>query len=101
MTQINDRFGSFASLLVGGQTYGYSRLAALDEQGLCRLARLPYSIRILLEATLRHCDGFEVTEEDVRQLAGWTPENAKKGIEIPFKPARVILQDFTRGSGGR
>jgi hypothetical protein len=52
------------------------------------------SIRVLLEAVLRNCDGFEVSEEDVRRLANWNAP-APQAVELPFKPARVILQDFT------
>jgi aconitate hydratase len=69
------------------------RLAALEEQGIANISRLPYSIKVLLEAALRQVDGFAITEEDVKKLANWQP-NAERG-EMPFKPARVILQDFT------
>ena len=88
-----DYFKSFDVLNVNGKKYGYYRLGALEEQGLTRLSSLPYSIRVLLEATLRSCDDFAVTEQDVKNLASWTPDVAS--FEIPFKPARVILQDFT------
>ena len=92
---MNDTFGSLSPLSVGGKKYDYYRLSALEDQGLCRLDTLPFSIRVLLEAVLRSCDGFSVTADDVKNLARWTPESAQSGIEIPFKPARVILQDFT------
>ena len=59
-----------------------------------RIARLPVSIRIVLEAVLRHCDGLRITPEHVRQLASWTP-NGARSEEIPFVVARVVLQDFT------
>lgn len=56
--------------------------------------RLPFSIRVLLEAAVRSCDGFQVKEKDVRKIIDW--ENQQKaGAEIPFKPSRVILQDLT------
>ena len=58
------------------------------------ISRLPVSIRIVLEAVLRNCDGKKVTEEHVKQLAGWKP-NAARTDEIPFVVARVVLQDFT------
>jgi len=58
------------------------------------VARLPVSLRIVLESVLRHCDGVKVTPEHVRQLAQWTP-NAARVQEIPFTVARVVLQDFT------
>ncbi len=56
-------------------------------------SRLPYSIRILLESVLRNCDGFEVTEADVAKLAGWKSVDPKRE-ELPFKPGRLLLQDF-------
>lgn len=76
-----------------GQAYYYS-LKELENQGYGNLDQLPFSIKVLLEAVLRECDGYVVTEEDVRNTASY---NAKepKDIEIPFKPARVVLQDFT------
>lgn len=88
-----DYFHSFDVLSVGDKQYGYYRLGALEEQGLVKLSTLPYAIRVLLEATLRSCDDFSVTESDVKSLASWTPDGTP--CEIPFKPARVILQDFT------
>ena len=69
-------------------------LAALERAGLGRVSRLPVSIRIVLEAVLRNCDGRKVTTEHVRQLAGWRPD-APRTEEIPFVVARVVLQDFT------
>jgi aconitate hydratase len=69
-------------------------LAALESAGLGKVARLPVSIRIVLESVLRNCDGKKVTEEHVRQLAGWKP-NAARVDEIPFVLARIVLQDFT------
>lgn len=68
------------------------RLDALEQEGIGKITRLPFSLKILLEAVLRHCDGRLITDEDVRALAQWDP---KSGREIPFKPARVLLQDFT------
>ena len=89
-----DYFQAFDVLNVDGKKYGYYRLAALEERGLTKLAALPYSIRVLLEATLRNCDEFAVSKADVENLARWTP-NDLGTLEVPFKPARVILQDFT------
>ncbi|HEV3006164.1 MAG TPA: aconitate hydratase AcnA [Pirellulales bacterium] len=86
-----DARGTFAS---GNGTLGIYRLSKLEDQGLCRLVDLPFSIRVLLEAVLRHCDGYEVTEQNVRDLAGWRPAGLPI-VEVPFKPARVVLQDFT------
>ncbi len=70
------------------------RLSRLQDAGLGAIDRLPFSIRILLEAVLRNCDGFAVTEQDVRNLASWNAAEPAKQ-EVPFKPSRVVLQDFT------
>ncbi|MDR1383997.1 MAG: aconitate hydratase AcnA [Planctomycetaceae bacterium] len=86
-------FQSIDSFELNNKTYHYSRLTVLEEQGLVKIASLPYSIRVLLESVLRHCDGVEVTENDVKTLAAWSQTN--KETSIPFKPSRVILQDFT------
>jgi aconitate hydratase len=88
-----DPFGALAPLEPSSGAH-FFRLESLAARLAFDLARLPYSIRILLEAALRHCDGYEVTEPDVARLAGWRPD-ASESVEIPFKPARVILQDFT------
>ena len=66
----------------------------MEDAGLGDVAALPYSIRVLLGIVLRNCDGYEVTEDDVKALAGWQAESPAQ-VEIPFKPARVVLQDFT------
>ena len=68
-------------------------IGALERSGICDLGEIPASIRILLEAALRKCDGFLITEEDVLRIATWSPEMTPG--EIPFSPSRVILQDFT------
>lgn len=57
------------------------------------LERLPFSIRVLLEAAIRKCDGFYVKQEDVDNILNW--EERQNDAEIPFSPARVLLQDFT------
>jgi aconitate hydratase len=89
----NDPFKSHAVLKVGDKQYGFYRLDALEKAGLTTLARLPYSIRVLLEAVLRQCNGKEITQADIEQVARWTPSGVRPGI--PFLPARVIMQDFT------
>jgi aconitate hydratase len=70
------------------------RLARLEEQGVAAVSRLPYSVRILLEAVLRGCDGYVIGEEDIRNVATWSAAKPAE-VEIPFPPARVVLQDFT------
>ncbi len=90
----SDPFGARDTFdTLGGRAVLY-RLSKLEELGLGRISALPYSIRLLLESLLRNCDGYEVTEDDVRKLAGWNAA-APAEVEIPFKPARVVLQDFT------
>ncbi|MCS7305025.1 MAG: aconitate hydratase AcnA [Thermoguttaceae bacterium] len=73
---------------------GFYRLSRVEELGWARLAELPYCIRVLLESLVRHCDGQLVRPEEVEQLARWRPE-AQPKVEVPFLPARVLLQDFT------
>ena len=84
-----DTFNARRELAIGGHYYSIS---GLDENGI-DTSHLPYSIRILLEGAIRGNDGFLVTEQDVRNIAGWQA-NGERG-EIPFRPSRVILQDFT------
>jgi aconitate hydratase len=85
----SDLFNAKRELDIGG---AYFALQALDEAGIST-AHLPYSMRVLLEGALRNCDGFLIREEDVKSIAGWQA-NSERG-EIPFRPSRVILQDFT------
>jgi aconitate hydratase len=80
--------------IAGGKTGRYYSLPALEQAGLGKISRMPVSIRIVLEAVLRNCDGKKITEEHVRQLARWDPKAARSD-EIPFVVARVVLQDFT------
>ena len=84
-----DTFNTKRQLSIGGDYYSIS---GLDDIGI-DTSHLPYSIRILLEGALRGNDGFLVTDQDVRNIAGWQA-NGERG-EIPFRPSRVILQDFT------
>ncbi len=80
-------------LNVGAQAFEIHRLEALEKQGVSDLAKLPFSLRILLENLLRCEDGRFVRADDIRALAGWKPGAPEK--EIAFMPARVLLQDFT------
>ena len=90
----SDPFHARDTFETGSGRAGIYRLSKLEEAGLTQVERLPYSIRVLLEAVLRNCDGREVTEQEVIDLAGWGVAGAK-AAEVPFKPARVVLQDFT------
>ena len=87
-------FNSRKTLSVGGETYTYYDLGALVEQKVGDVATLPYSIKVLLEAMLRNLDGFTITQDDVVGLANWNATNVDR-VELPFKPGRVVLQDFT------
>ncbi len=89
-----DSISPFDSLATLSPSVHYYRLEALEEQGIGHVSRLPFSIKVLLEAILRQVDGFAVTEEDVVRLASWNATEDTP-VELPFKPARVILQDFT------
>jgi aconitate hydratase len=76
-----------------GRTGRYHSLAALEQAGLGRISRLPRSIRVVLEALVRHCDGRLVTEEHVRNLAAWQANGART-TDIPFVVVRIVLQDL-------
>jgi aconitate hydratase len=89
-----DTFGARSTLDTGSGRAAIYRLDALEKAGVAPgLSRLPFSIKVLLEAVLRNVDGEIVTPADVRNLAAWSA--APKPVELPFMPARVILQDFT------
>jgi aconitase A len=92
--RLSDPFGARAALSTPDGTFQIHRLDRLAQTLGVRLERLPFSIRVLLEAALRCCDGYQVTEADVKRIAGWTASGGD-AVEIPFKPARVVLQDFT------
>ncbi|UXR60923.1 aconitate hydratase AcnA [Staphylococcus schleiferi] len=81
------------SFQLNGKNLTYYDLKTLEEQGLTQVSRLPYSIRVLLESVLRQEDGFVITDEHIKALSTFGKENSKG--EVPFKPSRVILQDFT------
>ena len=78
---------------IQNKTYEYYNLKALEEGGF-DVEHLPYSIKILLESVLRGWDGVAINDEHIKDLASWTEHRGGRG-EVPFKPARVILQDFT------
>ncbi|HVY77298.1 MAG TPA: aconitate hydratase [Solirubrobacterales bacterium] len=88
----SDSFGARSTLEVGGRTYEVFRLDALADR--FDVARLPYSIKVLLENVLRLEDGVGVTAAAIEAIAGWDA-SAEPSVEIPFQPARVLMQDFT------
>ncbi|KAH8362492.1 hypothetical protein KR200_012018, partial [Drosophila serrata] len=77
---------------LSGTTYKYFDLTSIDS----KYSQLPYSIRVLLESAVRNCDNFQVTEKDVKSILNWTPDikQGSNDVEVPFKPARVILHDY-------
>ncbi|TSI05260.1 aconitate hydratase AcnA [Lysinibacillus sp. BW-2-10] len=85
---------SRSSFEVNGKTYNYYRLSAIEEAGVANVSRLPYSIKVLLESVLRQYDGYVIKDEHVNELAKWGAD-ANPEAEVPFKPSRVVLQDFT------
>ena len=87
-------FNAVKNLEVNGRSYAYYDLAALEHAGLCNISTLPFSIRVLLENALRNAHIGPATEDDVRLVAGWSPEQAPPK-EFPYMPGRVTLQDFT------
>ena len=92
MTSQNS-FGAAGKLKAGGREYEIFRLAALEKAGIAKLSRIPYSIKILLENLLRFEDGTTVKKSDIEYVARWDPK--APATEINFRPARVLLQDFT------
>ncbi len=94
MNRHPNSFGALDTLRAGERAYTYFRLEALERAGLPSLARLPFSLKILLENLLRFEDGQVVRGEDVEALARWTKHGSGER-EIAFTPARVLLQDFT------
>jgi len=89
-----DSFGTSTALQVGGLSVQYFSLGALEKNGFPEIARLPFSLKILLENLLRHEDGRFVKKADIEALARWDVKSAVQK-EISFAPARVLLQDFT------
>lgn len=89
-----DTFGAKSTLQTPLGLVSYYRLSKLSEDGIGHVDRLPFSIKILLENLLRHIDSYTVNADDVRQMAAWNP-TATSQAEIAFRPARVVLQDFT------
>ncbi|HYF23360.1 MAG TPA: aconitase family protein, partial [Caulobacteraceae bacterium] len=82
-------------LSVGRKKYVYYSLAAAEEAGLAGISRLPRSMKVLLENLLRNEDGVSVTEADLRAVAAWLQNKGSVEHEIAFRPARVLMQDFT------
>lgn len=93
MTSLNNPLNSLRKLNESEGKYYYS-LPALESSGVGPVSKLPVSIRIVLESVLRNCDGNNITEEEVKQLANWNAKSPSLS-EIPFVVSRIVLQDFT------
>jgi aconitate hydratase len=95
-THQNDPFGARASLQTADGPVTIYRLDALSRAGaIGDIAHLPHTIKILIEAALRQVDGFTITGDDVARVAGWSHRAGAEAREVPFIPARVVLQDLT------
>lgn len=92
--EVMDNQSFLKQLQVDGKTYDYFDISELENQGIGKIARLPYSIRILVENLLRKLDGKVVEDKDLQAITNWqTSYDAP--VEIPYHPARVLMQDFT------
>ncbi len=90
-----DSFKCRKTLKVGSKTYTYFSLKAAEKNGLKGISRLPYSLKVLLENLLRFEDGRSVHKDDILAIAKWVKNKGKDEKEIAFRPARVLMQDFT------
>ena len=88
-------FNARQTLAVGEKSYTYFSLEAAAKKDLACIASLPFALKVLLENLLRHEDGRTVTKADIEALARWSEDRGKAGKEIAFRPARVLMQDFT------
>ncbi len=95
MTTSLDSFKSRKKLKVGDKTYVYYSLQEAEKNGLAGISQLPYSLKVLLENLLRFEDGRSVTKQDILAVAEWLKSKGKAQLEIAFRPARVLMQDFT------
>ncbi len=89
-----DSFSCRRDLEVGGETYAYFDLKAAEQNGLAGASRLPMTLKVLLENLLRHEDGRTVSRADIEAVVGWL-SNKRSDHEIAYRPARVLMQDFT------
>jgi len=90
-----DSFKSRKTLKVGAKTYAYYSLEAAAQNGLGDISRLPVSLKVLLENLLRFEDGKTVTQADIKAFAAWLKDKGSAEVEIAYRPARVLMQDFT------
>ncbi len=90
-----DSFKCRKTLKVGAKSYVYFSLPDAEKNGLTGISKLPFSMKVLLENLLRHEDGRTVTKADIENMSAWLVDKGKAGREIGFRPARVLMQDFT------
>jgi len=95
MSHASDSFKCRKTLSAAGKDYVYYDLKEAEKNGLAGASRLPFSMKVLLENLLRNEDGRTVTADDIRAVANWTKDKGKAGHEIAYRPARVLMQDFT------
>src|SRR5690606_25512577 len=90
-----DSFKSRKTLSVEGKTYSYFSLPDAEKNGLAGISRLPYAMKVLLENLLRHENGRPVSKADISAISAWLENRGKVEKQIGFRPARVLMQDFT------
>ncbi|MDS1136905.1 aconitate hydratase AcnA [Nitratireductor indicus] len=95
MTKSLDSFNCRRTLKVGDAEYVYFDLKEAEKNGLAGISRLPFSMKVLLENLLRNEDGRSVTKSDIEAVAAWLEDRGTAGHEIAYRPARVLMQDFT------
>ncbi len=95
MTASLDSFSCKKTLTAGGKEYTYFSLVEAEKNGLDGVSNLPFSLKVLLENLLRFEDGRSVTAEDIKAIAEWINNKGSAGKEIAYRPARVLMQDFT------
>ncbi|MFC5384854.1 aconitate hydratase AcnA [Aquamicrobium segne] len=95
MSKSLDSFNCRRTLTAAGAEYVYYDLTEAEKNGLAGISRLPYSMKVLLENLLRNEDGRSVTKESIKAVAAWLTDKGTAGVEIAYRPARVLMQDFT------
>ena len=95
MAKSLDSFNCKRTLKVGAAEYTYFNLIEAEKNGLTGVSQLPYSMKVLLENLLRNEDGRSVTKDAIKAVAGWLVDKGTAGVEIAYRPARVLMQDFT------
>jgi aconitate hydratase len=95
VTKSLDSFNSRRTLTAGGREHVYYSLVEAEKNGLAGVSRLPYSMKVLLENLLRNEDGRSVNKKSIQAVAEWLTDKGTGGVEIAYRPARVLMQDFT------